>query len=237
MSDETAIAKQTDIHDLMRLAVEKGADGVAALEKLVALKERVDDRNASHEFSAALAKFQQECPAIEKTSTVDFTGRSSGVRVRYTFASLEKIVEVVRPILTKNDLSFNWDSEETDKGIKVVCKLYHSNGHMRPATFSCPAESKAGMSRQQGQAAALTFARRQSLVQVLGLTTTEPDTDAVPTTTITDQQAADLRALMDEVKANERRFLKVYGVESVDDLPAGMLHPAINALQAKRRAG
>ena len=59
----------TDYADLMRVALDKGADGVEALERLVALKERAYERMAAQEFADAMALFQEKCPPIRKSSS------------------------------------------------------------------------------------------------------------------------------------------------------------------------
>ena len=51
--------------DLLRIAVERGAP-VEQLEKLVDLHERMEQRQAARDFSAAFAAFQAECPSIVK---------------------------------------------------------------------------------------------------------------------------------------------------------------------------
>ena len=89
----------------------------------------------------------------------------------------------------------------------------------------------------QSAGAALTYARRQSLVQALGLTTCDPDIDGASPdqrATITAQQAADIGVLIDEVKADKGRLLKCFGVDRIEDLPQACFRPALNMLQSKR---
>ena len=93
------------------------------------------------------------------------------------------------------------------------------------------------MSASQNMGSAATVGRRQSLVSVLGLTDVDVDDDGADGETITESQAADLRALMEETKANEPRFLKLYGVEKLTDLPASMYAAAVGMLEEKRKVG
>jgi len=227
---------------LLAQAIEKGL-GVEALERLVALHERASDRVAAQEFAGALAAFQQECPNIGKSANVDYVTKT-GVRVQYRFAPLDKIAEVIRPILAKHGLSYKWNSEVRDGAIRVVCTLRHANGHSDSSEFTCPTESNTpAMSAPQKVAAALSFGRRQSLVQVLGLSATDDDDDGgdhedAMADKITEKQAADLGALLAEVEAKtpgtERRFLGAFGIKAVEDLPAFKYEGAVSQLEAKR---
>lgn len=226
------------IIDLLQAAVDRGLP-VETLERLQALHERVSDRAAATEFARDLAAFQQKCPPIAKKSTAKVTTKS-GVQYTYRYAELDQIARTIAPFLAELGLSYTWDSDLRDKILHCACTLRHVNGHSIKATFSAPVESAAGMSEQQKHAAALTYARRQSLIQVLGLTTTEPDTDGANPEPITQQQADDLRALIQEVGANLTRFLKWAKIQRLEDLPARDYESAVNSVRAvaeKRKGG
>lgn len=222
------------ITQLLSLAIDRGVS-VETMEKLVALHERVADRAAAIEFAEALADFQNECPPIPRTSTANVATKS-GTKFSYKYAELDTIAVTVRPLLHSRGFSYTWDSEIRERLLSCVCTLRHINGHRETATFTCPIESDAGMSAQQKVAAALTYAKRQALIQVLGITTTEPDTDAANPATITKEQAANLRDLLEQSGKDEARFLQYMGVSSYADIRASDLQKATNAIKAERRA-
>ena len=155
------------IGSLLSLAIEKGLS-VEGLEKLVALHERVMDRSAAQEFAQAMAQFQEECPPIRKTTTATITTKSGG-QYQYTYAELDEIARTVRPHLHKHGLSYSWDSACDDKMVSATCVVQHVNGHSRRAGFSAPVDTLAQMSGAQKYASALSFAKRQTLIQVLGV--------------------------------------------------------------------
>jgi hypothetical protein len=168
---------QTEVSALVKLAVEKDLD-VEKLEKLFALYERDQKRLAEQEFFKSLAEFQAVCPPIRK-STEKAASRDGGPS--YNYAELDEIVRTVQPILHGLGFSYTWDMPKPPENglIECLCKLRHVKGHEVVARFVCPFASKAGMSEQQKYASALTYARRYSLIQVLGLSTTEKDTDGI----------------------------------------------------------
>ena len=219
---------------LLHSAVERGAS-VETLERLTALHERISARQAEAAFGAALAKFQARCPPIQKTAKTEYTTKS-GMRVRYTYAPLDRIAWTIQPLLEECGLSYAWDCECGDH-VKCTCTLRHSAGHHVTATFSAPVDSAAAMSGPQKVASALTYGRRQSLVQVLGLTTTEPDTDAASVETITSAQVDTLQGLIDESGADAGRFLRYMEVGSLPDIKAVDFGAAVAALEAKLKRG
>lgn len=221
---------------LLRLAVERGVP-VEALEKLVALQERYQDRQAKMEFAGALAEFQRECPPIPKESTAKIVSKKTGTTFSYTYAELDTIADAVRPYLHARGLSYSWDSEVGESLLHCTCTLRHRNGHSITAKFTAPIGATERMSAAQEHAAALSYARRQSLVQVLGLTTTEPDPDGdvEHQGTIDSGQAATLQALIDEVGADKSKFLAWLRVDSIAAIRVAQYQQAIKALEAKRR--
>lgn len=230
---------QVDVQSLMALAVEKGVDGVEALERLVALQERLADRSAREQFFEALNRFQDECPVIVHDSKVDFTGKSSGTQVKYSYASLPHIWEVVKPLLQKHGFSVSWDTDESGPKMAIKCILYHRAGHSREATFTAPVTSASpGMSDQQKAGGALTYGRRQTLVSVLGLVAAESDNDGAnerEIEAITEDQALDLQSIAEELKVDKAVFLKVLGAESFNGIPKAKLGEANALLDRKKK--
>lgn len=222
----------SEISGILRLAVERGVP-VDTIERLVALKERMDERSAAAEFNQALAAFQAECPAIRKTSTAKVTTKSGGA-YEYRYAELDEIARTTRPLLQKHGLSYSWDSELAGDKIVCTCTLRHIAGHSQTAKFVCPTDTASAMSSQQKHAAALTYSRRQSLIQVLGLTTTDPDTDGASDERITEQQAYAIEDLIRESGADRARFLSYMGVASVGEIAARDYQKATTALRRKQ---
>lgn len=246
--EATAVARvegPTEVSGLVALAIEKGVD-VEVLERLVALQERVTERNARAAFFEALAAFQEEAPQIHKSRTAKIVSKRTGSQFSYSYAPLEDIARKIRPVLRKQGLSYHWDVPGVADGVMLVCCiLRHVEGHEERSTFPVPVDAGSErMSAAQANGAALTYGKRQSLVAVLGLTTADEDVDgAAPESAeaITESQAADLRALMREVKADEPKFLGWLSkalkteVRSVEEIPAARYREAITALEQKRR--
>lgn len=219
---------------LLHEAVVRGAS-VEQLKELVGLHERIEERQARKAYFDAMAKFQAKCPPIKRSSVAKFNTRGGG-EMSYTFAALDEIATTVNPILTECGLSYTWDSKVEGSTITCVCTVRHVLGHHEAATIQLPTDSASAMSSQQKVGAALTFARRLSLTQALGLTTTDDDIDGRDTSggNITEEQVHELVKLSTEVKANMPAFLKYCGVASIDQIPAAKFADAVALLERKR---
>jgi hypothetical protein len=234
-----------EVTDLIRLAMDKGVD-VAVLERLVALKERVMDRDARGAFFQALANFQRECPVLDKNATAKITTKTGG-SYSYTFTPLPDICKQVNPILERHGLSYSWTTKEAahPKVLMVVCVLRHVDGHEERAEFPVPTETDAAMSGAQKVGAALTYGRRQSLVSVLGIVTADEDDDApdrVSAARITEQEVEQLNRKIDEVTTGRddqdffRRFLKFMNVDGLGAIPASDFGKAMTRLEQMKPA-
>jgi len=235
MSEALVTTDGGQVATLLTLAIEKGL-GVEGLEKLVALQERVMAKKAESQMYDAMATFQRRCPSIKK-STVAKVVTTGGGTYSYSYAELDEIAYTVNPILAELGLSYTWDSSLTDTIHTCRCTLRHVAGHHVTASFTCPIDTQAKMNGTQKAGAALTYARRQSLISVLGLTTTDPDTDGEEHGGgfVTEAQAANIQALISEVGAKTELFLQWLGAASLAEIPAKDYNRAVNALVERRK--
>lgn len=230
----------TQITSLVQLAIERNVD-VANLERLIALQERVAERDAEIALSQALAAFQAECPPIPKTRVAEVR-KNGQLQYTYRFAPLEEIVRVIRPLLTQHGLSFSHDAEVSETGVKIICTVQHIAGASRSATFAGPIDTSGGKNPIQQVSSARSYGRRYSLIDALGLTTEEDDDgaraggSAQSSAKITESQATDLQALCDDVGADKKKFLKYMGVESFEEILASQHTRAVRSLESKRKA-
>jgi hypothetical protein len=226
------------VTSLVQLAINKGVD-VEVLERLVALQERVTERNARASFFKALAEFRSECPPIKKTQiNTQFEVTRDGVKRAARYAPLDEIDRIARPVAANHGLTWTWDTTVDEKLMHVICRVLHVDGHSEATTVAMPHGSNAGSSPQQKFGSTQTYGMRYSLIAALGLTTTDEDADGAggkePPQPITAEQAADLSDLIDSVGANRKKFLHFMNVEKLSDIPAGEYKRAVDALEERR---
>lgn len=224
-----------EVRGFMLAAIEKG--GIEAVERVAALYERAQERAAARAYHDALARFASKMKPIKKNAVAQIVTKG-GSSYSYSYAPLDDIVRAIAEPLRDAGLTYTWDSEVTQGQITITCIVRHSDGHSATAKFTCPTESSAGMSAQQKVAAALTFGRRQSLIQALGLTSTDQDDDGADPEageTVTTNQVLDLEVMLKDSGADKVRFLKYMGVSRIEDIPASRYAEAVSALEEKAR--
>ena len=208
-----------------RMAGDASID-IARLEKILELRERVETRNAQIAFAAAVANAKAEIKPVVRNAT----GHNSK-----KYADFSAIAREVDPVLSRHGLSYRFRSKQADK-ITVTCILSQCDGHSEESELSASADVTGNKNAIQAIGSTLTYLQRYSLVLSLGLASSEDDDGSATGSgeTITDEQANALSDLMESVGANPALFLKYYGIESVNDLPAAKLESAIAKLEAKR---
>jgi hypothetical protein len=233
---ETAvtIAGSMSMQPLIELA--KGNVPIETMRELVNIYREERAHQARTEFDAAFAQFKAACGPILHDKTANIATKS-GAKFSYTFASLSAVERHVGPKLTELGFSYSWDDDYTDKAIRSTCVLWHKGGHSRRSQFQCSLESDAGQTPQQKSKSAMSFAHRCSLISVLGLSTTDTDTDGADTSaelTIGPGQLHDIEALIAEVGADKAKVLAFFDVKRLEDMTVSNYTPAVKMLEAKR---
>lgn len=164
----------SEVGQFITQAIEKGLP-VETMERLFSLREKVKAEQAREAFVRALSMFQKDCPVIEKTKKVL---NKDGRTIRYQYAPLDVIVEKIKEPLAQYGLSYNWDVTNEPGFITAIAKVTHEFGHSEVSRFQVPVDTEGYMTAPQKYASALTFAKRYSLCNVLGISTGDEDTDA-----------------------------------------------------------
>jgi len=166
---------------LMMRAVDRMVP-IEYLERLIGLIEQQRARWSRERFFDDLARFQQECPVIEKKAEArDVTRRTREEpegELLYTYARYEDIVPYTQPILTRYGFSATVKSVAADGKMTGKCLLHHRDGHTEETEFTVPiGEGTKRMSGMQKVAAARSFARRWAYIDALGLAMKGEDVD------------------------------------------------------------
>ena len=212
---------------LIDMAVSKNADP-AQLEKLMDLHERWERSQAAKAFSHALMQFQSKCPIIHKSREVSFNGKK-----QYNFAGLDDIMRAITPILHECGLSVSYSTEVKEGQMLVKCKIT-CGIHSEVSEVQMPIPADARVNDTQKMAMALSYAKRYALCAALNIVTSNEDDDAVCLeSTITEEQAATLKDMLEQL-APERHagFMEYMKVSRLIDIPAKQYATAHTQLKA-----
>lgn len=201
------------------LANPEGIKNVEVAERMFALYERAEARNAERAFAEAFARVQAEMPKIEAdTGVPDKLGN-----VKYRYARLDDIFAAVSPIIRRHGFTVTFSSDIKDDRVTQTCTIQHVGGHKRSNQYmarigSGPIHS----SPAQADGAAATYAKRQAFCDAW-MIVVDHDTDGRDDARdegapIDFARAQTLRELVKETGADEAKFLKFAGADSYEEI-------------------
>jgi hypothetical protein len=213
-----------NVAQMLHAVIEKGVsnDNVAALEKLVALYERMEMRDAEKAFATAFMNLQKELPRVQATKVIP--DKHGGMRS--SFAPFEEIDNQLRPIAFAHGFTYSFAEGEFDQGrITKVCTVQHVGGHKRSNPFSVRIGSgPPGCSEAQADGAAHSYAKRGALCDAFNIVVHGIDNDAKlegnKSTPVTQSQADELERRAKETNSNIPAFLKLAGAAKFSEIPA-----------------
>lgn len=209
------------------------------LERLLALQERWEASQARKAFDEAMSAAKAEIPVISKNRTVDFT--SNAGRTHYRHEDLAEIARTVNPILGKHGLSYRFRTSSTaGEPVSVTCIVSHRLGYFEENTLTGPRDESGKKNALQQVGSTLTYLQRMTLKAALGLAAAEDDdarrsSDTQDDGPITEEQAAVIRALIEDTETDIQKFCELMKVESVPQLTIAQYPRVISSLEAKKR--
>ncbi|MCH4880205.1 single-stranded DNA-binding protein [Pseudomonas sp. TMW22090] len=194
---------------ISRAAADPTCD-IDKLERLMAMHERMQARDAEAEFNAAMAAMQSDIPSIAERGAIVVNGQK-----RSDYATFEDINDVIKPIMQQHGFAITFKVENIAQGLSVTGILMHRAGHRESTTMLLPLDTSGSKNAVQAVGSSTSYGKRYVMSALLNLTTRGEDDDghaAVPTATVTAIQARQLQSLLDKCsdKAKEA-FAGMYG--------------------------
>jgi len=158
------------------------------------------------------------------------------------YASYAAIDRELRPIYTKHRFALSFDTGEgaPDEYVRVVCNVSHGDGHSKSYHIDMPADGKGAkggdvMTKTHAVGAGTSYGMRYLLKMIFNVAVGEDDVDGnEPVEFITEDQAANIEALIEEVDAEKDRFLKWCLSDSVEEISVGKYSRCIKKLEGMR---
>lgn len=227
----------------MNMAMNPECD-VEKLEKLMELYERDEARKSQVAFNKDFAAMQSDITTVSKSSKVSYPN-SKGGRTEYSFATLEDIVDMVRPVLQKHGFAVSF-KVNTSSGVNVQCSLMHEKGHSIETAMQVQADSSGGKNAVQALGSSISYAKRYTLSSLLNIATRDDDDAQAAmqkdSRVITAGQSKTLEDKFDNLSKNKQDAFKKwltdnYSLESIPEINVKQFNTvlsAINKLAAKK---
>ena len=159
--------------NLLALAVANGAS-METLERLMALKERIEAQQAHRAYTEAMAEFKRNPPEILKRKLVSF--KTDKGKTEYHHAELGDVCNAVVSALAQHGFSHSWKVDQANQ-IEVTCVITHKLGHSESVMLRAGPDTSGGKNTIQGIASAVTYLERYTLLASVGLATNSMDHD------------------------------------------------------------
>ena len=215
------------------------AVNIPALQALMAMQERLEEREAKRAFTAAFARLSADLPRVKKNGTITLVTKDGKDKGSIPFARWEDMDTVIRPLMVREGFTLSFDSAQRPGeggGLVVTGTLMHADGHTRTASMPLALDTGPGRNNLQAMGSTLSYGKRYCAEMLLNIVREGVDDDGKlgGMRFVTAEQVEKLRKHLDATKTDEAVFLRdFFEVASIENLSEANYIPALNMLQAK----
>jgi len=247
MQNDSGVLARSDVDPILVMIQSAARDpdaDVDKMERLFQLYERQEAKRAEACFNAAMSAVQKSTGRISADAT--------NPQTRSKYASYAALDRALRPIYTEHGLSLSFDEGEPCEGaVEVLCYVSHESGHTRTYRKRVPLSDKGIKGNQMmtpthANASGDSYGMRYLVKKIFNIAIGEDDDDGNvaghQVDYITEQQAADLEALIQELgdkldrKAFNNWLKNSQKVPSADlaKIPEAIYKDVVRMLERKR---
>jgi hypothetical protein len=210
------------------------------LERLMDMKAALVAKDNENAWLGAMSGAQQRMRAV--------VANANNEQTKSKYATYDQLDAAVRPIYSRAGFNLTFDTEDTDKpdNVRIVC-FVSCCGHTRRYHIDMPADGKGAkggdvMSRTHATKSAVSYGQSTLLTMIFNLAVSgkrDDDGNAAGRITVPavdDDQLKALRQKIAEVKADLPKFLAIFGLKSLDKMPAPLFEEAMAQLNRKAKA-
>lgn len=215
---EERARESTSIVQIIERAARDPSIDIDKMERLLAMKERLDAKLAVEAYNTAFAEMQPELPEIDERGQIKVNET-----VRSTYAKWEDINAVIKPILAKHGFGLSFRTSTKSGKADVTAILMHRAGHREETSIELDADTSGSKNGVQALGSSVSYGKRYTATAILNITTRGLDDDgkrAGDGPTISESQAADLKKLITEHGGNLNKLLTYFKIRSLDQIPA-----------------
>lgn len=230
-----ALSADPMVSMIERVATDPNAD-IDKLERLLAMKERLENAEALRAFNEALATAQEEMPAV--------VARHDNDQTRSKYAKLKDIYEACKPIAARYGFSFNAVPVTGGRdGFMNMRWTLRRGAHTESEISEVPIDDK-GMKGSQNKTqthaygSTTSYGRRYLFCAVFDIAIGDDNDGQRAQDTVTAEQYIILRDLIAETGTDEAKFHAAHGHKSpqtadLQEFPARLFEQAKAQLERK----
>ena len=213
---------------MLQIAIQQGSD-LEKIKTLMELERQWKADRAREAFYAAIAEFKKIPVLVTKDKVnTQYTSRYTGIG---------NLVNTVNPAMAPFGLNARWEFLQTDK-ITVKCILSHALGHSESVSLSGAPDTSGAKNPLQQIKSTVTYLEIATYQAVTGTVSSDIIVDDDGNSSgdlVSDEQAADLRARLNDVGAKEVGLCQYFKINSIDEMPSAVYSYAVSLVEAKRK--
>lgn len=173
-ANESAVASYSaSLIDVIAQAARDPNVDIDKMERLIAMQERVQGRDAQTQYYAALAEMQPNLPIIDERGGI----KDRAGNIQSTYALWEDVNEAIRPTLAQHGFSLSFRVSRAEGEIVVTGILAHRGGHREETTLALPTDTSGSKNAVQAVGSSTSYGKRYTAFALLNITTTGEDDD------------------------------------------------------------
>lgn len=214
-----------------RVAMDPNAS-IEKLERMMAMRDKLQADNARAQFAQAFAAASAEFPMIPLNGKGD---------KNKPYALLKDIISGTKPVLSRHGMALSFGVDSAPDRVTVTAKLMHVSGHCETTSIELPKDQSGSKNAVQAVGSSQTYGQRYAAQAILGLSLGDDGDDDGKAAGAGDKIDADqffqIKNLIEEAGADEAKFCEYLKVANLEELPARMFANAVSALRAKIKKG
>lgn len=241
IEESTEIVSQADgLLDVISRAARDPSVDIDKMERLIAMKERIDAQQAKADFARAMSAVQSELRPI--------AADAANPQTKSKYASYAALDGAVRPIYSRHGfaLSFNTSPDAPPEMLRVTCDVMHESGHSVHYSVDMPADGKGAkggdvMTKTHATGAAMSYGQRYLFKMIWNLSVGDDRDGNSVTPSISVKQYDTMKKRISEVQADEAAFIeylkaqRLLDSDDLADLDASAFNNAMSALNRKAK--
>lgn len=233
-------------------AVARGYDP-QTIRDLLDVQKEWEANEARKAYNHAMSQFRANCPVVYKDRTVRFCD-SNNQWHEYNHVSLPNLASVISTAMAPYGLSYFWRTDRLEGGlVRVSCVITHELGHSESTALEAGLDQSGKKNNIQAMGSTVRYLQRYTLEAMTGIVAADEqaDDDGVSAGAsdvgdggaddpagpfISEEQAANIQSLIDEVGVDKSQFLRYFRIRQISELRAQAYEEAVGALERRRRA-
>lgn len=223
---DLAVQQPNNVLSVIAEAANNPNIDAAKMREILDIQIRIMAIEAEKNFNKSLADLQAVKPTVTKHGKAIFKDK-----LQYTFARYEDMDSALSPLL--KEFGFSYSFIETEESGRYKGTLLHKDGHSQSGYCTVPPDTSGSKNSIQAVGSARSYAKKYIFEGLLNIVTIGEDDDAQTFSYITTVQASELESLLVKYEIDKEKFLKQFGVESIDKIMANNFETLIRAINER----